>query len=222
MQQINLYLPEFQPNREPLRSIHMLWGLVAFLILLALLAVYSVNSNKKLQLQLEQDRLQLERLNVQLKQLNDQRPNIDLVALDQEILTLTEDLNRRTQIFGIVANKNLGNNSGFSEHIKALGRQSIDTLSLEVFSLQRGGTYVEFAGKTTAADQIPLYIQRLRTEPVFAQVGFGVLAVTSASKVGGALEFSLAQNYKKEGDEKEQKTAVQMLLETNDNAKGNN
>lgn len=222
MQQINLYLPEFQPNHEPLRSIHMLWGLGAFLILLILLAIYSINSNKQLQLQLEQDRIQLEKLNAQLKQMNEQRPNTNLAALDQEVLTLTEGLQRRTQIFGIVANKNLGNNSGFSEHIKALGRQSIDTVSLEVFSLQKGGSYVEFAGKTTAADQIPLYIQKLRTEPVFAQVGFGVLAVTSASNVGGALEFSLAQNYEKEDDTKEQKTAVQMLLESNQKTKGNN
>lgn len=220
MQQINLYLPEFQPNREPLRSIHMFWGLAAFIVLLVLLMLSSINTNAKLQTQLENDRTQLDALNTQLKHMMELRPQTNLVALDEEILALTNGLSRRQQIFGIVANKNLGNNQGFSEQIKALGRQSIDTVSLDVFSLQNGGTYVEFAGKALAADQIPLYLQKLRTEPAFAQVSFGVLNVAQSVNVDGTLEFSLAKLADQSSGNKPHKTAVQSLLELNQKAKG--
>lgn len=220
MQQINLYLPEFQPNHEPLRSIHMLWGLAGFVVLLVLLMISSIHTNTTLQAQLENDRAQLEKLNAQLKQMIESRPKSNLVALDEEILMLTNGLTRRNQIFGIVANKNLGNNLGFSEHIKALGRQSIDTVSLDVFSLQQGGSYVEFAGKAAAADQIPLYVQKLRSEPVFEQVGFGVLNVAKTADASGALEFSLAKTVDQGAENKPYKTAVQTLLELNQKSKG--
>lgn len=220
MQQINLYLPEFQPNREPLRSIHMLWGLAGFVMLLVLLMISSISTNAKLQTQLENDRAHLEKLNAQLKTMTELRPKSNLVALDEEILALTNGLTRRNQIFGIVANKNLGNNLGFSEHIKALGRQSIDTVSLDVFSLQQGGSYVEFAGKTAAADQIPLYLQKLRSEPVFEHVGFGVLNVAKSANTDGILEFSLAKIIDQGAENKPHKTAVQSLLELNQKAKG--
>lgn len=220
MQQINLYLPEFQPNRKPLRSIHMAWGLAVFLGLLLLLVFMSMRTQSTLQAQLESDRAQLEKINAQVAMMLEKKPTSNLAALDEEILHLTQGLARRNQIFGIVANKNLGNNLGFSEHIKALGRQSLPSISLEVFSLQKGGTYVEFAGKTEAADQIPLYVQKLRSEPVFEQVAFGVLKVTQTAKAGGVLEFSLAKISDKETDNTHYKTAVQSLLEKSVTAEG--
>lgn len=224
MQQINLYLPEFQPNREPFRAIHILWGVGALLVLLLLLLWYVSQGNKQLQLQLEQDRLQLDKLTAQLNVMNAQRPKHDLARMDQEILSLTADLTRRNQILDVVANKDLGNNVGFSEHLNALGRQSMDTIALDVFSLQKGGTYVEFSGKTTAADQVPLYIQRLRQESAFANVGFGVLTINSGEGKGGALAFSLAQNQAQDKNSKNPKastqTPLQKLTELNHQARG--
>jgi len=220
MQQINLYLPEFRPNLEPLRSIHMLWGLGAFFVFLVLMAFVSMNTNAKLKMQLESDRAQVAVMNTQVKQMIEQQPKNNLAALDEELLALTAGLERRNQIFGIVADKDLGNNQGFSEYIKALGRQSMNTIALDVFSLQKGGSYIEFAGKTTSADQIPLYIQKLRTESVFEKVAFGVLNVEQSADTNAILSFSLAKITSKEAEVKTPKTAVQMLLELNEKAMG--
>ena len=218
MQQINLYLPEFQPNREPLRSVQMLWGLGLFIVLLIIVSVLSANANRERELALEQSRAQLDELKAQVVQLEQQRPRNNLAELDQNILHLTQELDRRKQIFTIIANKDLGNNTGFSAHLQALGRQSLDTLSLSVFSLQLGGNYAEFAGKTRAADQIPLYVQRLRTEPVFAQAAFGVLNIEPVKNSQGLFDFSLAKQTAE--PQTEGKTAVQMLLELNEQARG--
>lgn len=220
MQQVNLYLPEFQPNREPLRSIQMLWGLGLFILLLAGVSILSGNANRDRALALEHSRIELQQLQEKVAQLEQQRPRNNLAELDTQIMQLTQELDRRGQIFNIIANKDLGNNTGFSSHLHALGRQSLDTVSLSVFSLQQGGNYAEFAGKTRAADQIPLYIQRLRSEPAFTQAAFGVLNIQPVEDNQGLFDFSLAKQAVATGSEPEAKTAVQMLLELNEQARG--
>lgn len=220
MQQVNLYLPEFQPNREPLRGIHMLWGLGLFMVLLAIVSILSANANGKRELALEQSRIALQQLQEKVTQLEQQRPRNNLAELDAQIVQLIQELDRRGQIFNIIANKDLGNNTGFSAHLQALGRQSLDTLSLSVFSLQHGGNYAEFAGQTRAADQIPLYVQRLRSEPAFTEAAFGVLNIEPVKNNQGLFDFSLAKQTVATGKEPEAKTAVQMLLELNEQARG--
>lgn len=222
MQQINLYLPEFQPNREPLRSIQMLWGLGIFIVLLVIFSLLSASDNRERAQALVESRAQLEKLKAQVVELEQQRPHNNLAELDEQIVQLTQELDRREQIFTIIANKNLGNNTGFSAHLQALGRQSLDTVSLAVFSLQRGGNYVEFAGKAQSADQIPLYIQRLRGEPVFASSSFGVLNLGPEKNNQGVFAFSLAKQSTELANEPEAKTAVQLSLEHNNDAGGKN
>lgn len=222
MQQINLYLPEFQPNREPLRSMQMLWGLGVFIVLLIIVSMFSASGNRERAQALEESRAQLEQLRMQVLQLEQQRPHNNLAELDAQIVQLTQELDRREQIFSIIVNKNLGNNTGFSAHLQALGRQSLTTLSLSVFSLQRGGNYVEFAGTARAADQIPLYIQRLRGEPVFASSAFGVLNLGPEKNNQGVFAFSLAKQSTELANEPEAKTAVQLSLEHNNDAGGKN
>lgn len=214
MQQINLYLPEFQPNREPMRSVHMLWGLVLFLVLLVVFSLYTANANKQKGLAVENSRQQLEATKSRLMDLEQQRPQQNLAQLDAEIVRLQNELQRRQQILGVIADKKLGNNSGYSAHLYALGEQALESISLQAFSLQQGGAYIEFAGKTLAADQVPFYIQRLRTQPAFAEASFGVLRITPASS-GGAFDFFVARENSRNSAVAE-KNAVQMLLELNE------
>ena len=41
MQQINLYIAEFRPNREPLRSLHLLYGALFFILVLGCYSLWS-------------------------------------------------------------------------------------------------------------------------------------------------------------------------------------
>lgn len=218
MQQINLYFPEFQPNREPLRSIHMVWGLVAFIIVLVLASLLSAQKNRERAQEIVQQRDQMEQMKAKVAQLEQQRPQSNLAELDAQALNLTQELKRREQIYQVIANRNLGNNTGFSSHVKALGQQSLESVSVEAFSLQAGGNYVELAGTTRSVDQIPLYIQRLKTETAFAQSAFGVLNAEPQSGDSGLFSFSLVRN-KNDNAASEPKTAVQTLLELNAAAK---
>lgn len=191
MQQINLYLPEFRPNREPLRSVHMLWGGVALTVLLILFSVYSSYHNAQLRQQIAVEQEAVLAAQQQLQKLALQQPQNLRAQLEQEILQLQAERTRREQLLTIISRQDLGNTSGFSAQLQTLARQSLDTIALERFSLQQGGSYFEFSGMAHSADRVPVYIQRLRSESSFAKVGFGVLRVERAENPAGALRFSL-------------------------------
>ena len=193
MQQINLYLPEFRPNREPLRAIHMLWGGLAGLVLLLCFSVYSSHQHRLLQHQLATEQKTQATMQLQLKALTAQKPALASAELDGEIAQLQKNVQRHQQILAMISRQDLGNDKGFSAQLNALSQASLNTLSVESFSLQRGGKYAELTGLTRSADQIPLYLQRLRKDPSFTEVGFGVLNVERDAEQSGLLKFSLAK-----------------------------
>jgi hypothetical protein len=193
MQQINLYLAEFQPNREPLRAIHMAWGALGFLVLLLCFSFYSNHQYGLLQKQLASEKQNQEAMQGQLKILSAQRPAQASAELDAKIIQLQKSVQRHQQILAMIAHQDLGNDKGFSAQLNALAQASLNTISVEAFSLQRGGKYAELSGLTRSADQIPLYLQRLRRDSSFSDVGFGVLNVARDAEQSGLLKFSLAK-----------------------------
>ena len=215
MQQVNLYLPEFRPNRAPVRAQQMLWISLGFIALLLVASFYSARTNRALSQQLLQSQQQLDSLKLQLDQLIKAQPKVNLAKLDEQILKLNTQYQHRLQLQNLATTNDLGNSRGFSEQLAAMSRQSLDTVSLQAFSLARGGRYAELAGTTLASDQIPLYIQRLRTEPSFQSVAFGVLQVAPLSASLPLLRFSLAANKPADASSVKTQSAVQRLLELN-------
>jgi uncharacterized membrane-anchored protein YhcB (DUF1043 family) len=193
MQQINLYLPEFRPNREPLRAVHMAWVGLAFLSLLLVFSFYSKHQQTQLQKKLVQEQNSLQSMQAQLQVLSVKKPVQSSAELDIKIAQLQKNLQRHLQILSMISHQDLGNDKGFSAQLNALGQASLSTISVESFSLQRGGKYAELSGLTRSADQIPLYLQRLRRDSSFSDVGFGVLNVERDAQQSGLLKFSLAK-----------------------------
>lgn len=203
-QQINLYLPEFRPNREPLRAVHIAWGGLALLVLLLAFSFYSHHQQEMLSTQLTQEQTALQTMQGQLQILSAKKPAQASAELDAKIAQLQKNLQRHLQILSMISHQDLGNDKGFSSQLSALGQASLNTVSIETFSLQRGGKYAELSGVTRAADQIPLYVQRLRRDVSFADVGFGVLNIERDKEQSGLLKFSLA----KVSDDKTGKASV--------------
>jgi hypothetical protein len=193
MQQINLYLAEFRPSREPLRTNHMAWGLLGVFIVLILVSVYTHQQQAQLQQTIIQAQQAQAALQAQLKILTPPKAVQSIAEVDAEILRLQNQLLRRQRVLAIISSQNLGNDKGFSQQLTALAQPALNTISLETFSLQKGGTYAELSGKARSADQIPLYVKKLREQESFAKVGFGVLNVARDEKQNGLLWFSLAK-----------------------------
>ena len=193
MQQVNLYLPEFRPNREPLRAIHMAWAGVVFLVLLICFSFYSKYQHTLLLEQLAVEQKSQEAIQAQLLLLSAKTPAESSVEIDAKIVKLQKSVQRNQKILAMISHQDLGNDKGFSSQLTAMGQAALSTISVESFSLQRGGRYAELTGVTRSADQIPLYLQRLRQESSFTDVGFGVLNIERDSKSSGLLKFSLAK-----------------------------
>ncbi|MES2824436.1 MAG: MSHA biogenesis protein MshI [Pseudomonadota bacterium] len=194
MQQINLYLPEFRPSRDSMRAVHMVWGLLAIFILLLMVSAYTIYQHSLLREPLAKAQQEQQKLHAQLQNMATQKPTQSAADLDINIQQLQHELQRRKQILAMISSQNLGNDKGFSAQLSTLAQASLNTISLETFSLQNGGTYAELSGKASSADQIPLYLQKLRADPSFAQVGFGVMNVTRSEPENGLLQFSLAKS----------------------------
>lgn len=198
MQQINLYRPEFRPSHEPLRAVHMLWGVVALILLLGVYSGFTNQGNARLQQELADEQALLASQQLTLQKISLQQTRNQPAQLDAEIDALRQDIGRRQQILALITDQDFGNTAGFSAHIQAMARQSLETLALERFSLKSGGNYVELAGKTREPDQVPLYLQRLRAEDSFSKVRFGVLNVERNEEDAYVLQFQVTKPAPKE------------------------
>lgn len=213
MQQVNFYLPEFQPNREPFRSTQIFIVLVLLIILLAATTVNSIYSNRKLEQQLGVNKGQVENLKGQLQQFAMTSPQTNIIELDNQIFHLKSDIERKQQLLQVIAYQRLGNNTGFSAQLETMARQSDTNIALTIFSLKAGGSYLELVGQAATAEYVPAYIQGLKTEPSFKDVSFGVVDiepdksglyrfVVAQAANSPAATVSAVQTYLKDNDEK--------------------
>jgi uncharacterized protein YpmS len=193
MQQINFYLPEFQPNREPFRSSQLVFVLIIVMLLLAIFTFKSNSNNNELQKKLEQDSLQVNGIKSQLQQFANSKIQVNIVELDNRIIQIKNEIARRQQLLQVISYQRLGNDKGFSAQLEAMARQSNPQIALEIFSLKHGGNYLEMVGNTTSADKLPAYIGLLKLETVFSDVSFGVLEIKPDTKFSGQLRFVVAE-----------------------------
>ncbi len=217
MQQINFYLPEFQPNREPFRSSQILVLLLISVILLIAVTVKTSSDNKRMEKNLDQENIQTQTLKSQLQQFVTSKKQVNIVDLDNKIFMIKSDIARRQQLLQLISYQSLGNDQGFSTQLEAMAKHSNSGISLEIFSIKQGGNYVELVGKTTSADKLPAYIHSLKSEEYFHNVSFGVLEIEPLKDRSGYLQFVLAEPVK-EFDK--QVSAVQTYIKESGLKKG--
>lgn len=193
MQQINFYLEEFQPSREPFRSSHLLVVSTLLLALLIAITFKTASDNKLLASQIETDRKQVQDLKDQLQKFMESKKQINIVELDNRIVQIKQEIAKRQQLLQVISYQDLGNDRGFSSHLEVMARQSNPKISLEVFSIHHGGNYLELVGKTTSADQVPAYIRSLKSETVFKDVRFGTVQIEPVKIGSPHLQFVLGQ-----------------------------
>lgn len=200
MQQINLYLPEFRPNRQPFRFIHLLLALPVLLIFLAVVSVSTHIKAKKLQESVFQKEELVKQLSLQLQTIKASKPVENSQSIDVQIAELEQKLQKRKQILSLVTREDFGNMGGFSTYLNGFAEAGLPDIALGSFSLSAGGTYVEFSGDARSASAVPEYIKRLRDQSSFRNARMGVMSIQPSSN--GVLAFSVSNPKKKKDDEK--------------------
>jgi len=155
-QQVNLYLPEFRVEKDPITPALMGQVLLAVLGVMVLVSGWGLNTRWSLTNELAQMETRLTeqtRLTDQLDvQLARRSQNTEL----SERLALAElRLESSQQIRDFLSDTQLGNVDGFSDYIKDLSRASFDGIALTQFVFSDGGQTVEIAGDTLDSAMVP-------------------------------------------------------------------
>lgn len=177
MQQINLYLPEFRPKVEMLsaeRAALLLTVLLVLLVGLQMVRASDMNAAEAVAAELERQQLALKEQATALKKAP--KPVKD-AALERQIEQLRDAIRNREGVAGIIANRSLGNDAGFSQHLVALGQRKVEGVSLQEFTLQSGGAFLRLSGVSQKPELVPLYLSQLQNDDTFKTTKFGYLSL---------------------------------------------
>lgn len=189
--QVNLYLPELHPQQDRLNARNAALLVLAFVFVLALIQIALGMRASSIEADVESQRAAVADLQARVNKLRSASTATGSKSLDDTIARLELAIANREKVGRIISGQNVGNAQGFSASMHALARESRDDFALDHFTLTRGGSYVEMHGEARSAQAVPLYLQRLRNDPAFAQARFGLLSVSSEHGGAQTKEFSL-------------------------------
>jgi len=167
-QEINLYEARLRPQRELATGRNL--GLVA-LVVLALVGGASVWANIV-------TARKVEAVNLLQKQVGEQQEQLTALskavaekrvspALADELGKTRATLAARSEAMEALESGRQGNPSGFSSIMSGFARQTQKDLWLTSFVVARGGEDIEIRGRVLDPAGLPVYVQRLGSEPVF-------------------------------------------------------
>jgi Tfp pilus assembly protein PilN len=108
--------------------------------------------------------------------------------------TLNAMMNERQAnlaLLKLMIDGNWGNRWGLSEHLSGLARQNLPTVWLRRIRISAGGDQLMLEGSSTHAADIPLYLQRLSEQKVFADREFEHLQLSRAEAAMPIIDFIL-------------------------------
>jgi hypothetical protein len=114
--------------------------------------------------------------------------NPDLVNRLQQLERESTDKGR---VLNALSGKTLGNTTGFSAHLAALGRRHPAGLWLQQVRIGDGGRQIAIRGRTQSADLVPRFIGDLQVEPAFSGVAFERFEMKVPKDAAGPLSFAL-------------------------------
>lgn len=177
-QQINLYDPILRQPRPVFSAAATAQGLVILLVALALFQAYAQWQVSSLARNVEELRnaKTIAEKRYQALQARSPRRTPD-PSLEGRIASLTDEITRAGKLANALGAGEFGNAAGMSGYLTGLARQRIEGLWLTRIDIREGGEAIDLAGRSTRAEQVPEYLQRLSTEPAFRGRSFGGLAL---------------------------------------------
>ena len=186
-QQINLFNPAFQPQKQVFTAATMALSLLVLVGGIAALASYGRMQTAGLEAQASAGAMQLERKQARLASVNlDFAPRQKNKDLDAEIAEAQAQLAALRDISRVIERGELGDTAGYAGYFKALARQSIAGLWLTGVSVSGGGRDIGIRGRTTDPATVPGYLARLTGEPLMQGKSFASLSISQPAKVDTA------------------------------------
>jgi len=182
VQQINLFNPAFQPQKQVLTAPMM--G-VAVLVLVAGIAALAVAGNAHtaaLREEANGGATALARKQARLASVNAEfAPRVKSTELESQLTEADTQLAALRHVSGVLDRGELGDSSGFAGYFQAFARQSVQGLWLTSVSI--AGKDIGLKGRTTDPALVPGYIGRLTQEPLLQGKSFSSLQIGQAAPV---------------------------------------
>jgi hypothetical protein len=181
-QQINLFNPAFQPQKQVLSSATIALAVGVVIAGIAILAVAGKFETAELQQQASSGASQLEKRQERLATANREFiPRQKDATLEAQIAEANTQLAAMRHISGALSRGELGDTSGFAGYFKALARQSAQGLWLTGVTVGAGGAQIGIKGRTVDPAMVPGYLNRLTHEPLMRGKSFASLQIGEAA-----------------------------------------
>ncbi|MGF6274478.1 hypothetical protein ABIB38_002860 [Massilia sp. UYP11] len=181
-QQINLFNPAFQPQKQALSSATIALAVGAVLAGVAILAVIGQMETTELRRQADSGAAQLELRQARLASANREfTPRQKDATLEAQTAEASSRLAAMRHITGALSRGELGAAGGFAGYFEALARQSAQGLWLTGVTIGAGGAQIGIKGRTVDPAMVPGYLNRLTHEPLMQGKSFASLQIGEAA-----------------------------------------
>jgi hypothetical protein len=181
-QQINLFNPAFQPQKQVLSSATIALAVGAVVAGVAILAVIGRMETAELRRQADSGASYLEKSQARLAFANREFiPRQKDATLEAQIAEANSQLAAMRHISGALSRGELGDTGGFAGYFKALARQSAQGLWLTGVTVGAGGAQIGIKGRTVDPAMVPGYLNRLTHEPLMQGKSFASLQIGEAA-----------------------------------------
>ena len=185
-QQINLFNPQFEPQKKVLSAATMAFSLLVLVAGVAALASYGRVQTAALQAEADAGARRLEQKQARLAGVSAEfAPRQKNKEIDAEIAEAQVQLAALRNISRVIERGELGDTAGYAGYFKALARQSATGLWLTSVSVSGGGSDIGIRGRTTDPATIPGYLSRLTGEPLMQGKSFASLSISQPAAVNG-------------------------------------
>lgn len=177
-QQINLFNPIFLKQKKYFSAVTMAQALGMIVVGSAVVVGYVKYQLMSLDKEAEATAAQLGLVQAQLAKVNasyGERPKSKL--LESELAKLEAEVASMQQVTDLLRSGELGNTNGYAEYMRAFSREITDGVWLTGFSIHGAGTDIAIYGRALKADRVPVYISRLKREPVMQGKSFAALDI---------------------------------------------
>ena len=182
-QQINLFNPIFLKEKKHFSALTMAQALGVIVLCVFLMFAFSLFQSRSMNQEAVKAATQLADAQQQITKINAElgarKKN---QALADEAKRVQDEQAALQQAVTRLQNDEFGGRKGYSAYLRAFARQIVDGVWLTGFSIDGSGSAIGIQGRALQPEAIPVYISRLKQEPVMQGKSFATLEIQQPQK----------------------------------------
>jgi hypothetical protein len=177
-QQINLFNPVFLEKGKHFSAMAMAQALAIVIFGASAIGVYTTRQITVVKRETDMVAARLKNAQSQLNIVsNHGLPKEKSKALEEEIRIAEADIRSEQKVIDFLKTGEFGNTRGYSEYLKAFGRQIGSGIWLTSFTVVGPGSELGVQGRALRPELIPAYLGRLKNEPILHGKSFAAIDI---------------------------------------------